>query len=167
MTEFLHRTRQMLPAVVYFSAPMPAVVVFLSFATYGVISIIWGFEGRRSLEVDSIFVPSPDWPPFVLPPALWTVCALIGLLAAVQMLSGGLKSPLRQRSGLMAYVFAADVASTCIYSIGFLDGVAWTSPATWAAGTMALASLTAIAVSAARIVDWARPDGCRSQRGVR
>jgi hypothetical protein len=164
---FLSRTRQTLPAVVYFSAPMPAVVVFLSFATYGVISIVWGFEGRRPLEVDSVFVPSPGWPPFVLPPALWIVCALFGLVAVTEMVTGRPESPLRRRSGLMAYVFAADVASSWIYSVGFLDGVSWPSPATWAAGAMALASLTATVVSVARVVDWARPDVHRSQSRAR
>lgn len=167
MRESLRRTRQTLPAVVYFSAPMPAVVVFSTFATYSVISIVWGFEGRRPLEVDSVFVPSPGWPPFVLPPALWILCALIGLVAVAEMVTGRPESPLRQRSGLMAYVFAADVGSNWIYSVGFLDGVSWSSPATWAAGTMALACLTATVVSVARIVDWARPYVHRSQRGAR
>lgn len=167
IAECLRKTRQRLPVVLYVSAPIPAAVVFLTLATYGVVSIIWGFEGRRPLEVDSVFVPSPGWPPFVLPPVLWIVCALVGLLAVAEMVSGGPESLLRQRSGLMAYVFAADVASNWIYSIGFLDGLSWTSPATWAAGTTALASLTASVVSVGRVVDWARPDVRRSQRGVR
>lgn len=167
MTPVLRRIWRLVPIVVYCSSPLPAATVFGTFATYGVISIVWGFEGRRPLDVDSVFVPSTGWPPFVMPAALWVVFALVGLLAVAEILTGGRKSLLRQRSGLIAYAWGAGAVSSATYSIGFLGGLTWTSPAAWATVTMALASTTAAAIFVLRLLARARPGARRLQRGLR
>jgi hypothetical protein len=167
MSNVVLQVRRLLPAVVYFSAPLPSAAVFTVFAVYGVISIIWGFQGRRALDVDSIFVPSPGWPPFVMPLALWTAFALIALLAIAELISGGRDSVVCTRSGVMSYLFGAGAFSSVLYSIGFLSGISWSSPATWAAAALALASVTAAVVSAVRVTAWARQRIHRSRRGER
>ena len=156
-----------LPVFLYIFSPVPAATVFATFAVYGVISIVWGFQGRRPAYADSVFVPSPGWPPFTRPPALWVAFVVVGALVVVELVRGGPLSPLREKPGTMAYLFAADAASIVLYSLAFLDGVTWTAPAMWAAVVMAIASATASVFFVRLVVQGLRGRSGRTERGPR
>jgi len=159
--------RSGLPVLLYSFSPVPAATVFATFAVYDVFSIVWGWQGRRPAYADSVFVPSPGWPPFTLPPALWVAFVVVGALVVVELLRGGPSSPLRTRPGTMAYLFAADAASIVLYSLAFLDGVTWTAPAMWAAVVMAIASATASVFFVRLVVQGLRGRSGRTERGPR
>ena len=151
MTSFVLRARGRAPQVLYYLTPLPLAIVLLTNAVYGCISIAWGFQGRRPLDVENVYEPSPGWPPFLVPQPVWGILALVASAAAIDLVCRRPGSWLSARPGLIAFVYGADAVHSATYGRQFQEGSTWLWSVYGAAGAMALTSLIATVVFANRL----------------
>ena len=129
--------------VAYYLSLAPVLVTQGVNIAYVIIGYRWELDGRRPRGLESVYDPSPGWPPFHVPGVTFALLAVPIAAMAVEMILREPRTPSGSQPGFMAFVWAMNAYLCIAYSFAFDEGVFWTEPA----GTSGLVMLASAAVA--------------------
>jgi len=136
----------------YFSTPLTIVMTQGVYIIYGAIALIWMGQGKRSSEIDSIYAPSPGYPPFVVPGWIFVIPTVLILLTMIIMLKGPKSGPIATHAWMLPFVWGINGLLLSGYSISFEYAEGWPTYVIYFAAIMGLCSVVGFGAAVVRSV---------------